>query len=95
MLVGGNSKKTISPQALGFEGRPAQPESCAQIAYSPETGSEEMPNRGASGIVNGSDITFRCQRWVVSNLSVRLASCIDIDIVLFIDLPSGLPHSQS
>ena len=36
----------------------------------------EMPNRGTSGIVGGSDITFRRHRRVVINLSVRLASFI-------------------
>ena len=54
----------------------------------PETGLGEMPNR-ASGIVGGSDITFRRHRRVVINLSVRLASFI-IEIVLLNDLLSAL-----
>lgn len=33
-------------------------------------------NRGASGIVGGSDITFRRHRRVVKSLSVRIASFI-------------------
>ena len=41
----------------------------------PETGLGEMPNRGTSGIVSGSDITRRRHRRVI-NLSVRLASFI-------------------
>jgi len=35
-----------------------------------------MPDAGTSGIVGGSDITFRHHRRVVINLSVRLASYI-------------------
>jgi len=45
-------------------------------SMSVETCKWEMPNRGTSGIVGGSDITFRRDRRVVSNLSVRLASFI-------------------
>jgi hypothetical protein len=35
-----------------------------------------MPNRGTSGIVGGSDITFRRHRRLVKSLSVRLTSFI-------------------
>ena len=45
-------------------------------SMSMETGMWEMPDRGTSGIVGGSDITFRRDRRVVINLSVRLASFI-------------------
>jgi hypothetical protein len=41
-----------------------------------QTGMWEMPNRGTSGIVGGSDITFRRHRRVVINPSLRLASFI-------------------
>jgi len=41
-----------------------------------ETCRWKMPNRGTSGIVGGSEIAFRCDRRVVINLSVRLASFI-------------------
>ena len=52
---------------------------CAEVpadVNSRDTGLGEMPNRGTSGIVGGSDITFRRHRRVVINLSVRLASFI-------------------
>ena len=62
------------------EGRPAMVVPIATgIAFSSmsmETGMWEMPDRGTSGIVGGSDITFRRDRRVVINLSVRLASFI-------------------
>ena len=45
-------------------------------SMSMETGKWEMPHRGTSGIVGGSDITFRRDRRVVINLSVPLASFI-------------------
>jgi len=53
----------------------------------------EMPNRGTSGIVSGSDTPFRRHRRTAINLSVRLAS-LYIVIVLLCDLLSALPHSQ-
>ena len=70
-----------------------KPLNCHSRANSRDTGMWEMPNRGTSGIVGGSDITFRRDRRVVINLSVRLASFY-IDIVLLSDLLSALPHSQ-
>ena len=52
---------------------------CAEVpagVNSRDTGMSEMPNRGTSGIVRGSDITFRRDRRVLVNQSVRLASFI-------------------
>ena len=49
----------------------------------------EMPNRGTSGIVGGSDITFRRHRRV-SDQSERATCILYIDIVLLSDLLSAL-----
>ena len=53
-----------------------------------------LPNRSTSGIVGGSDITFRRQRRVVINPSVRFASFI-LKIVPLNDFLSVPPHSQT
>jgi hypothetical protein len=53
-----------------------KPLNCHSRANSRETGMWEMPNRCTSGIVGGSDITFRRHRRVLINLSVRLASSV-------------------
>jgi hypothetical protein len=50
----------------------------------------KMPNRGTTGIVGASDISFRRGRRVVINLSVRLHP-LYIDIVLLSDLLFSAP----
>ena len=52
---------------------------CAEVpagANSRDTGLEETPNWGASGIVGGSDITFRRHHRLLKSLSLRPASFI-------------------
>jgi len=59
-----------------------------------DLGMWEMPTRGTTGIVGGSEITFRCHRRVVINLTERATCILYIDIVLPGDVLSALPHSQ-
>ena len=67
------SRKLLThPTLLEMDEKPL----CAEVpagVNSRDTGLEETPNRVASGIVGGSDLTFRRHRRVAINLSVRLA----------------------
>jgi hypothetical protein len=68
---------------------------CGSAVRQNEVGQKSaLPNRGASGIIGGLDITFRRDRRVVINLCVRLVSFIYREIVLLSGFPSAPTRSQ-